>query len=111
MPTLDELIAQSLQDSLVSGELAAAPSWGKPLALDDGWDETPVELRLPFKLLKDAGYVPHEVVMLRELAALKDELQRCADDDAHAEPRRRRIADLQQLIALRLERLRVSGTL
>lgn len=46
MPTLDELIAQSLQDSLASGELAAAPSWGKPLDFADGCDETPVALRL-----------------------------------------------------------------
>lgn len=111
MPTLDEQIAQGLQDSLASGELAAAPSWGKPLALDDGWDETPLELRLPFKLLKDAGYVPHEVVQLREIAQLKEALQRCAGDEARAAPLRRRIADLQQLVALRLERLRVTGTL
>lgn len=111
MPTLDEQIAQSLQDSLASGELAAAPSWGKPLALDDGWDETPIELRLPFKLLKDAGYVPQEVVMLREIAQLRDELQRRTDDPARADALRRRIADLQQLVALRLERLRATGTL
>jgi len=111
MPTLDEQIAQSLQDSLASGELAAAPSWGKPLALDDGWDETPLELRLPFKLLKDAGYVPHEVVQLREIAQLKDELHGCAGDTARADALRRRIVDLQQLVALRLERLRATGTL
>jgi hypothetical protein len=110
MPTLDEQIAQSLQESLVNGELAAAPSWGKPLDFGDGWDETPVELRLPFKILKDAGYVPHEVMQLRELARLKGELQACADE-ARAEALRRRIAELHQLIALRLERLLVSGTL
>ncbi len=45
-PTLDEQIAQSLRDSQRSGELQAAPSWGKPLALDDGFDETPLELRM-----------------------------------------------------------------
>lgn len=111
MPTLDEQIAQSLQEALVNGELAAAPSWGKPLDFGDGWDETPIELRLPFKILKDAGHVPHEVLQLRELAQLKAELQACAGDEAHAEPLRRRIADLHQLVALRLERLRVTGTL
>jgi hypothetical protein len=110
MPTLDEQIAQGLQDSVASGELAAAPSWGKPLAFADGWDETPVELRLPFKILKDAGYVPHEVVLLRELAQLKEELPACADA-SRADTLRRRIAELQALIALRLERLRVNGTL
>lgn len=111
MPTLDEQIAQGLEDARASGELAAAPSWGKPLAFDDGWDETPVELRLPFKLLKDAGYVPHEVVQLREIAQMKDELQRGGGDPVRTEALRRRVADLQQRVALRLERLRATGTL
>lgn len=111
MPTIEDQIAQGLEDSIASGELAAAPSWGKPLAFGDGWDETPIELRIPFKLLKDAGYVPHEVVQMRELAQLKQQLQACADDETRAAPLRRRIADLQQLIALRLERLRVTGSL
>jgi hypothetical protein len=110
MATLDEEIARSLQQSLASGELKAAPSWGKPLDLGDGYDETPAELRLPFKILKDAGYVPHEVVQLHEVARLKRELEGCADAQ-RAETMRRRIADLQQLIALRLERLRVTGSL
>ena len=111
MPTLDELIAQDLAASLASGELQASPSWGKPLPHDDGWDETPLELRLPFKLLKDAGFVPHEVVQLRELAQLKDQLAACDADAARRLALQRRIADLQQNVALRLERLRVTGSL
>ena len=110
MATLDEEIARSLQDSLASGELRAAPSWGKPLDLGDGYDETPLELRMPFKVLKDAGVVPHEVLQLQEVARLKRDLEGCADPE-RAEVLRRRIADLQQLVALRLERLRVTGSL
>jgi len=110
MPTLDEQIAQSLADSLASGELQASPSWGHPLPEDTGWDQTPVELRLPFKLLKDAGYVPHEVVQLRELAQLREALH-AQPDRADADTLRKRIAELEQLIALRLERLRVTGSL
>ena len=74
MSTLDELIARDLAEAQASGELRGAPSWGRPLAFDDGWDETPTELRLPFKVLKEAGFVPHEVVMLRELAGLRERL-------------------------------------
>jgi hypothetical protein len=110
MPTLDEQIAQSLSESLVNGELKAAPSWGKPLDFGDGYDETPPELRMPFKILKDAGYVPHEVLQLHEVARLRDELAACGDAE-RAEGLRRRIAELQQLIALRLERLRMTGSL
>jgi hypothetical protein len=110
MATLDEQIAQSLAESLVNGELKAAPSWGKPLDFGDGYDETPIGLRMPFKILKDAGYVPHEVLQLHEVARLRDELASCGDP-AQAERMRRRLGELQQLIALRLERLRVTGSI
>ena len=110
MPTLDDHIAQSLRDSERSGELRSAPSYGKPLAPIDGWDETPEEFRLPFKMLKEAGIVPPEVEAMRELAALKSELEACTDADSQ-QALRQRISDRQQAIALRLEGMRMSGRL
>lgn len=102
--TLDEHIAEQLAQSAASGELQAAPSWGKPLDFGDGYAETPVELRMGFKILKDAGVVPHEVTMLREVAALKQQLADEADA-SRAEALRQRIGELQQAVALRLEKL------
>jgi hypothetical protein len=110
MPTLDDEIARHLRESEAAGELQAAPSYGKPLDFGDGYDETPVELRMGFKVLKDAGVVPHEVQMLREVGALKLRLQATADE-AEAAALRQRINDLQQNVALRLEKLRVTGRL
>ncbi|HEY1393107.1 MAG TPA: DnaJ family domain-containing protein [Methylibium sp.] len=110
MPTLDELIAQGLSESEANGELRAAPSYGRPLDFGDGYDETPIELRMPFKVLKDAGFVPHEVTMLRELAELRRRL--AAGVSAEEEPKlTRRISELQQDIALRLEKLSRAGAL
>jgi hypothetical protein len=108
--TLDEQIAEQLQHSLLSGELRRAQSWGKPLDFDDGHAQTPEELRMGFKILKDAGVVPHEVEMLRQVAALKDELARSEDAGEQA-ALKRRIADLQQAVALRLEKLAASRNL
>lgn len=108
---LDDHIGRSLRESESTGELKAAPSYGKPLALGDGYDETPAELRMGFKILKDAGVVPFEVEMMREVAALKLELQAAAGDSAREQALRQRIADKQQAIALRLEQLRISGSL
>ena len=110
MPTLDDHIAQSLRNSERSGELRSAPSYGKPLAPTEGWDETPAEFRLPFKILKDAGIVPPEVEAMREVAALKRELQACTDPGAQ-QALRQRISDKQQALALRLEGLRATGRL
>lgn len=108
--TLDEQIAESLRESAASGELRAAPSWGKPLALGDGYDETPDALKMPFKILKDAGIAPPEVDLMREIAALQSALTG-TDDDPATRPQRQRLAELRQQLALRLEKLRTSGTL
>jgi hypothetical protein len=110
MATLDDHIAQSLRDSQRSGELQSAPSWGKPLDLDDGYAQTPEELRMAFKALKEAGFVPPEVEVMKQLAALRQRI--ASDPDApDAEALRRRASELQQHLALRLEKLRTSGSL
>ena len=78
---LDDHIGRALRASEASGELRAAPSWGKPLACGDGYDETPPELRLGYKILKDAGYVPAEVEMFKQVAALREQLAGLHDYD------------------------------
>ena len=110
MPTIDEQIAQSLRESQRSGELQSAPSWGKPLDLNDGYAQTPEELRLAFKALKDAGFVPPEVETMQWIAALRETIA-AAPDAPEADAMRKRLSELQQHLALRLEKLRVSGSL
>ena len=110
MPTQDEEIARHLRDALSSGELAGAPGFGKPPPEDAGWNATPESLRMPFKILKNAGFVPAEVEMFHERAALSAALQSCKSETERAGVRRK-LSELEQKIALRLESLRVNGTL
>lgn len=106
----EDHIGRALKECEQSGELKAAPSYGKPLDFGDGYDDTPAELRMSMKVLKDAGVVPHEVTLMREAAALQAQIDEC--DDAAALPAlRKQLAELQQDIALRLEKLRISGSL
>jgi len=107
---LEDHIGRSLAESEQSGELRAAPSYGKPLDFGDGYDETPAELRMPFKMLKDSGFVPPEIELMREIEALRTALAE-APDDANAVTRRQALADKQQQLALRMEKLRTSGSL
>jgi Domain of unknown function (DUF1992) len=110
MSTLDEQIAQSLRDALRSGELQASPQWGKPLDGHDDYARTPEEFRLAFKALKEAGFAPAEVETMRRIAALREVIG-AAPDAPQAEAMRRRLSELQQHQALRLEKLRISGSL
>lgn len=110
-PFIDEdEIARHLEAALASGELQASPSFGKPLPDDPGWEATPLALRMPFKVLKNAGYRPPEVSLLRRRGELAAALHRCPPC-----PERERLqaelADLEQSLALRLERMRLSQQL
>ncbi len=107
---LEDDIGRALADSQRNGELQAAPSYGKPLNFGDGYDETPVELRMPMKVLKDAGVVPPEVETMQRIAAL--EAQAAASPDAaQAAALRREAGELRLALQLRLERLRTTGSL
>jgi hypothetical protein len=105
MAAVDEVIKQWLKRAERSGELKNNPLYGKPLDFDDGYLETPEEIRMTYKILKNAGYVPAEVQALKDLAALKEALESCADQD-EARELRARIARAQQKVAMMLERLR-----
>jgi len=52
---LEDDIGRALDVSQRNGELRSAPSWGRPLQLGDGYAQTPGELRMGFKILKDAN--------------------------------------------------------
>jgi hypothetical protein len=107
---LEDDIGRKLAASAASGELRQARSWGKPLDLGDGYDDTPAELRMGMKILKDAGVVPPEVELMRDIEALRVSLEGTGDD-AVARAGRQRLSEMKQQLALRLEKLRGSGTL
>ena len=108
MRSLDEEIAKHVQDALAAGELATAPSYGKPLAVDVGFEETPDALRMPFKILKDAGVAPPEIQLFHERAALRARLQSEAGGPER-EALKKKLAELEQVIALRLEALQANA--
>ena len=110
MPTQDELIARHLQESLSSGELSGAKGFGQPLPEDAGWSETPEELRMPFKIFKNAGFVPVEVEWFKERAVLSQALAECTSE-LDAASLQAKLSELEQRIALQLEALRMSSSL
>jgi Domain of unknown function (DUF1992) len=110
MRSLDEEIARRLAEAAASGELSKAESYGKPLAETEGWNDTPEALRLPFKILKDAGVVPREVEMFRERAELTARLRHSTDADEQR-ALLQKLSELEQAIALRLEALRINPSL
>ncbi|MNC88216.1 hypothetical protein D3C83_40090 [compost metagenome] len=76
---LDFLAEKAIQEAIARGELDDLPGAGRPLELDDD-ALIPEELRLAYRILKNAGYVPAEVQALNEIA----QLERLALGDATA---------------------------
>jgi hypothetical protein len=66
-----DLIAErKIQEAIERGELADLPGAGRPLELEDD-ALIPEDLRLAYRILKNAGYVPPEVEALNEIAHLE----------------------------------------
>lgn len=107
--SMEEQIADMLRESEASGELRRAASWGRPMnLLTDEYMRTPPELRMPFKILKDANCPPPEVQMLRELARLREALA-AESDRERAAALAQRINEMTAVVSLRLERLKTGS--
>jgi hypothetical protein len=78
------LAERKIEEAIARGELDDLPGAGRPLELDDD-PLAPEELRVAFRILKNAGYVPPEVQALNHIADLERLLARTdLDAAAHA---------------------------
>ncbi len=107
---LDDEIGRKLAQAHRDGELQGLKDYGKPFELDPGWEQTPQEFRMPFKILKDAGMAPPEIELFHERARLRQALQ-AARDEEERRHLQLALATLEQKLSLRLEALRASGSL
>ena len=93
---IDSLAEERIQAALRAGAFDALPGQGRPLVLDDD-SQVPPELRVAYRVLKNAGCVPPELELRNEVDTL-EALLGAIDDDAG----RRRIQRRLCLLATRL---------
>jgi hypothetical protein len=67
---LDFLAEQKLAEAVSRGELDDLPGQGQPLDLEED-PLIPEDLRLAYRILKNAGYVPPEVEQISEIGQLE----------------------------------------
>ena len=94
---LDFLVERRIQEAISRGELANLPGEGRPLELDDD-PLIPEDLRVAYRILKNAGFVPPEVHALREIAQLEDLINREGEDAAARSKAVRKLALLRTRI-------------
>lgn len=67
MRLIEQLAEQKIAEAVAKGELDDLPGQGQALCLDDD-SLVPPELRMAYRVLKNAGYLPPQVNMRREIA-------------------------------------------
>ena len=75
-----EIIAeQRIREAIERGEFDRLPGAGQPLKLEDD-AMIPPELRVAYKILKNAGCLPPELELRKEIVTLRDLLRAVEDD-------------------------------
>jgi hypothetical protein len=94
LPTfaVDLVVEERIQEALRRGDFDDLPGAGRPLDLDDA-PLVPPELRVAYRILKNTGYVPPEILERREIAELEGAIAGIADLEA----RKRALAKLAVL--------------
>lgn len=86
MGTLDDLAESRIQEAVERGELEGLPGRGRPLALDDD-SMVPEELRMAYRVLRNANYLPPELQLRKDIERVEDLLSGLCDSGADSAQR------------------------
>jgi hypothetical protein len=104
MEVLAMLAESKIRAAMARGEFERLPGRGRPLALDD-LARVPPELRMGFKLLRNAGCLPPELEARKEVARLGTLIAAAGDAEERTRLSRLR-ADAELRYRLLVERRR-----
>ncbi|WP_053361582.1 DnaJ family domain-containing protein [Bacillus sp. FJAT-27251] len=71
---------EKIKKAYKDGELERLPGYGKPLMLDDV-SGIPEDLRMAYRLMKNAGYAPEENALRQEVMTIENLIRNCQDPE------------------------------
>ncbi|MBE2295089.1 MAG: DUF1992 domain-containing protein, partial [Phycisphaerales bacterium] len=80
MDLFEQMVEARIREAIESGELRNLPGEGKPLVLDDV-SAIPEELRAAYRILKNAGFLPPELQLRKELREAEHLLQQLPESE------------------------------
>jgi hypothetical protein len=104
MDLISLLAEEKIKQAEANGEFRNLPGAGKPLELED-LSGVPEDVRMSYKILKNAGYIPPEMQLQKEIMSLRDLIRTCTDDGERA-AYRKRISEKEIQYEALLEKLR-----
>lgn len=81
MICFEKIAERRIQEAINNGVLDDLPGAGKPLVLEDD-SHVPEDLRVAYKILKNAGFVPPEISLRKEISQVEDLLSGMAETKA-----------------------------
>ena len=75
------IVEQRIRNAQRDGKFDQLPGEGRPLQLEDD-SGVPEDLRLAYKILKNADYLPPELAEKKEIRQMEDMLARLPDEEA-----------------------------
>ena len=76
----DRLVEEKIRQAIANGEFDNLSGKGKPVDLT-AYFATPEDLRLGYSILKNAGVLPQEVELLKEIERLRERFEKSATKD------------------------------
>lgn len=80
MKAFERIAEQRIREAQEKGEFDNLPGKGKPLNLED-YSGVPDDLRVAYKILKNAGYAPPELQLKKEIVQIEDMLATLKDEE------------------------------
>jgi hypothetical protein len=80
MSLIEKIAEARIRDAMVRGDFDDLPGKGKPLELED-LTGVPDDLRAGYLLLKNAGVLPEEMQLRKEMVTLEALVDACADPE------------------------------
>jgi hypothetical protein len=79
LPGYEKIVEQRIKEAMEKGEFDNLPGKGKPLPIEDD-SHVPEDLRLAYKLLKNADCLPPELLEKKEILQMEDMLTTIPDE-------------------------------
>ena len=76
----EKLVEQKIREAMAEGEFDDLKGSGEPINLAE-YFATPAELRAGYAVLKNAGVIPEEMQIIKEVNALKKQMESCKDEE------------------------------
>ena len=76
---LQKIIEQKIREAQMKGEFDNLPGTGKPVEIEDD-RHVPEDLRMAYKILKNANCVPPEIELKKEIRRMEDMLENLSDE-------------------------------